>query len=125
MSSISISSGEGSSKSSRRPDSMRCQARGDCAFLFADFLNGLIAIAGNEMVVDHADGLHKGVDDGRAAELEAALRQFLGHGARDGGLRRNLTHAAIAVDLGPAVDEVPEQFGKAGTLFHRAEPGAR
>ena len=28
MSSISISSGDGSSRSSRRPDSMRCQARG-------------------------------------------------------------------------------------------------
>src|SRR5579863_5337277 len=31
MSSISMSSGEGSSKSSRRPDSIRCQARGKLA----------------------------------------------------------------------------------------------
>ncbi|GAB4522175.1 MAG: hypothetical protein Kow00133_09550 [Amphiplicatus sp.] len=33
MSSISTSTGEGSSKSSRRPDSMRCQARGGAAGL--------------------------------------------------------------------------------------------
>src|SRR5271170_3618581 len=98
MSSISMSSGEGSSRSSRRPDSMRCQARGFCLalVLFTDFLNGRMAVAGDEMVVDHANRLHEGVDDGRAAELEAALRQFLGHGARGRRLRRNLTHGAIA-----------------------------
>src|SRR5271170_1418377 len=78
ISSISISSGEGSSKSSRRPDSMRCQARAPCAaaFLFDVFLNGLMAIAGDEMVVDHTDRLHEGIDDGWAAELETALGEF-------------------------------------------------
>ena len=29
------------------------------------------------MIVDHADGLGEGVDDHRAAEIEAALFQFL------------------------------------------------
>src|ERR1700733_6467052 len=125
MSPISMSSGEGSSKSSRRPDSIRCHARGPCGavFLFGGFLDGRMAVAGDEMVVDHADGLHEGIDDGRAAELEAALRQFLGHGARHRRLCRNLSHSAIAVDLRLAVDEAPQQLGKARTLFHHVKPG--
>src|SRR6266498_4131799 len=35
-------------------------------------------MAGHQMVIDHADGLHEGVDDGRAAELEPTARQILG-----------------------------------------------
>src|SRR5580704_792265 len=101
MSSISISSGEGSSRSSRRPDSIRCQARGLAAapFLLGDFLNGFMAVAGHEMIVDHADRLHEGIDDGRAAKFEAAPRQFFGHGARDRGFGGYLAHGAIVVDL--------------------------
>src|ERR1700726_2243300 len=118
MSSISISSGEGSSRSSRRPDSIRCHARRLCVapVLFADFLNGLMAVASNEMVVDHADGLHEGVDDGRPAELEAAPRQFLGHGARCRGFRRHLACGAEMIDLRPPIDEIPQQFRKTGEI---------
>src|SRR3984885_1704501 len=96
ISSTSMSSGDGSSRSSRRPDSMRCQARGSSiargigwtrlsrsATAFApELLHGLMAVAGHQMVVDHADRLHEGVDDGRAAELEAAPPPLLGDGAR-------------------------------------------
>src|ERR1700733_6623783 len=109
MSSISMSMGDGSSRSSRRPDSMRCQARGsstatrvrfNCSgTIFApELLHRLVAVAGHQMVVDHADRLHEGVDDGRAAELEAALRQFLGDGARGRGLVRNLLGGFVVVD---------------------------
>jgi len=42
MSSISTSSGDGSSRSSRRPDSMRCQARGA---VFLAILRGLLICA--------------------------------------------------------------------------------
>lgn len=38
ISSISMSIGDGSSRSSRRPDSMRCQARGSLAVLRSPFL---------------------------------------------------------------------------------------
>ena len=77
------------------------------------------------MIVDHADRLHEGVDDGRAAEFKAALRQFLGHRARDRGFGGHLAHGAIMVDLRLAVDEIPQQLGKAGAFFHDFEPGAR
>jgi hypothetical protein len=36
-----------------------------------------MTVAGHEVVVDHADRLHEGIDDGRAAELEAASGEFL------------------------------------------------
>ncbi len=77
------------------------------------------------MIVDHADRLHEGVDDGRAAKFKAALRQLLGHRARGRGFGRHLAHGAVVVDLRLAVDEIPQQFGKAGAFFHDFEPGAR
>src|SRR5580692_6974414 len=123
MSSSSMSSGDGSSRSSRRPDSMRCQARGadaGCAARLTrcavsataarpELLTLCMAIAGDQMIVDHADRLHEGVDDGRPAEFEAALRQFFGDRARDGGLRRHLASRFVMVDLWLAVDELPQQ----------------
>src|SRR5580704_558184 len=124
ISSISTSSGDGSSRSSRRPDSMRCQARGASLAregavpgslrvgLFGNLLHGLVAVAGDNMVVDHADGLHEGIDDGRTAELEAALREFLRHRARCCGFRRDLPCRLEIIDLRLAVDEIPQQFRK-------------
>src|ERR1019366_4638624 len=35
-----------------------------------------VAEAGHQMVVDHAGGLHEGIDDGRPDELETARRKF-------------------------------------------------
>src|ERR1700733_5705650 len=114
-------------RSSRGPDSMRCQARAlrVAAFLVGGFLNGPMAKAGNEMVIDHADSLHEGVDDGRAAKFEAALRQFLGHRARDRGLGGHLALGAVVVDFRFAVDEIPEELGEARPLVHYFEPSAR
>src|SRR5580693_4105299 len=124
MSSSSMSSGDGSSRSSRRPDSMRCQARGSDAGRAArlarcavsttatrpEFLALRMAIAGDQMIVDHADRLHEGVDDGRPAEFEAALRQLLGDRARDRGLRRYLACGLVVIDFWSTVDEIPQQF---------------
>ena len=39
-------------------------------------------MAGDQMVVDHADRLHEGIDDGRPDELEAAADKLLRHLAR-------------------------------------------
>ena len=88
MSSISMSSGEGSSRSSRRPDSMRCQARGAAlrtcrlgsravfagiaVYFAASFGQAVVTVAVDQMVVDHAGRLHEGVDDRRPDELESA-----------------------------------------------------
>src|ERR1700688_700980 len=137
MSSSSMSSGDGSSRSSRRPDNMRCQARGSDASRVArlarcavsataarpEFLALRMAIAGDQMIVDHADRLHEGVDDGRPAKLETVLRQFLGDRARDCGLRRHLACGFVVIDLWLAVDEVPQQLRKTRPLVHDVEPG--
>ena len=69
-------------------------------------------MAGHEMVVDHAGGLHEGVDDGRPDELETARDEFLRHLGRDrrrGGHRRR---GLEVVDLRLAVHEIPEEGGK-------------
>src|SRR3984957_12276690 len=139
MSSSSMSSGDGSSRSSRRPDSMRCQARGSDASRVArlarcavsataarpELLALRMAVAGDQMIIDHADRLHEGVDDGRPAEFEAALRQLLGDRARGCGLRRHLAGGFVVVDLWLAVDEVPQQLRKTRPLVHDVEPGPR
>src|ERR1700722_11633109 len=121
ISSISMSRGEGSSKSSLRPDSMRCQARGASVLracgldffrslsdslgkFFGKFLHGLVAVAGDDVIIDHADGLHEGVDDGRPTKFEAALREILGHRTRGRRFRRNLACGLEIIDLGFAVD---------------------
>src|SRR6185312_12067077 len=84
-----------------------------------------MAEASREVVVDHADRLHEGVDDGRADELEAARRQFLRQLARDVGLGRNLFRRLEAVDLRPAVNEAPQQRRETRALLHDLEIAAR
>ena len=124
MSSISMSSGEGSSRSSRRPDSMRCQARGASAptgFGLPAISAAVrcraasrrrergVAVAVDQMVVDHADRLHERVHDGRATKFEASRGELLGDRARQRRLGRHLRGGAEVIDLRHAVDEVPQQ----------------
>src|SRR5262249_46003517 len=90
MSSISTSSGDGSSRSSLRPESMRCHARGASplsalalracgSFMAMAELGALrMPMARHEMIVDHAGRLHERVDDGRSHELEAAPHELGG-----------------------------------------------
>src|SRR6266508_386333 len=82
-------------------------------------------MAFHQMVVDHAGGLHEGVDDGRPAELEAAARQLLRHRPRHRGLGRNLRRRPVAVDLRFPVEEAPQQAGEARLFLHHVEIGAR
>src|SRR5437764_4993809 len=82
-------------------------------------------MAGHEVVIDHADGLHEGIHNGRSAEFEPATAERLGDFSRQLGLGRNLFDAAQAVDARAPVDVFPEQFREAGTFLHDLEPGAR
>ncbi len=82
-------------------------------------------MAGHEMVVDHAGGLHESIDNGRADELEAARRQFLRDRDRDrrrgghalGGLER--VHLRLAANI------APQQLGEAGAFLHDLEIALR
>src|SRR6185369_14891237 len=56
---------------------------------------------------------------------ETAACELLRHFLRDRALRRNLLRASEAIDLGFAVDEVPQQVREAGSLVHDVEPGTR
>src|SRR5215470_269642 len=82
-------------------------------------------VAGHQMIVDHADSLHEGVDDGRADELETAAGKFFRNLARYRGFRRHLFGAAEIVHLRLAVEKIPEQAREAGSLLHHLEVGAR
>src|SRR5271155_826881 len=93
--------------------------------LSPEFLHALVAVAGDEVVVDHADRLHEGVDDRRAAELEATRSELFRHGARCRGFRRNLTRGLIAVHLRLAINEIPQQLREARSLCRDFKPGAR
>ncbi len=61
------------------------------------------------MVHDHARGLHEGVADGRADELEAQFLQGLAHGLGLGRERRDLAAPVEVIDPGHPVDKGPEQ----------------
>ena len=79
--------------------------------------DGLVPPAGHDMVIDHADRLHEGIDDGRAAELEAALFQVLGD---FGGKRRfggKLILAAKLILDRRAIDEIPEIMAEAALIL--------
>ena len=72
-----------------------------------------MAVAVDEMVVDHADRLHEGVDDRRADEIAAALAQILGDRLGDCGRGRHLAHRRAGVLDRPALDEAPDMPGEA------------
>src|SRR5882672_1374778 len=75
------------------------------------------------MIVDHADGLHHGVTDSRADEIETALAKVLAHGVGFGGTSRDLSEGFPAVPNGLAVDEAPEISVEAAELFLDGEEG--
>ena len=75
-----------------------------------------VAEAADEVIVDHADGLHECVADGGADELEAAVAQRLRHRAALGALGRDLALLADGVQAGRAADEAPEEVGERGAF---------
>src|SRR3989442_12595840 len=66
------------------------------------------------MVVDHADRLHVGIADGRADELEAALREIL---AQRIGLHRLHRHLVAAVDQRLSFHKAPDISVEAAELL--------
>ena len=83
-----------------------------------------MAPASDLVVVDHADGLHKGVADGGADEFEAAFLEVFAHGV---ALRRGGGRFAVvlpAVDDGPPPDKAPDIGIKAPELGLDFEEGS-
>src|SRR5947209_8433428 len=83
-----------------------------------------VAPAIDEMIVDHADRLHKGIDDRGATEFETARFQILRDFPRQFGFRGNFADVTEIVADRLAVDEVPQILAKA-LLFLDVEVSAR
>jgi hypothetical protein len=64
------------------------------------------------VIVDHAAGLHEGVADRGADEVEALLAQRLGHGFAFRRLGRHLLQAFGIALQGLAADELPKPGGE-------------
>src|SRR6056297_979573 len=73
----------------------------------------LVARAGDEVVVDHSDRLHEGIDDGGAAEFESAFLQIFRNFYGKIGLRRHLREGLPTVLNGPPTDMIPKVAVKA------------
>src|SRR5581483_10646820 len=82
-------------------------------------------VARDKVIVDHAGRLHEGVDDSRAAELEAARLEVLRDGARKLGLGRDVADRLVTVVDRFAVHEAPQMRAEAWAVLHHLEPGAR
>src|SRR5260370_42448686 len=61
----------------------------------------------DDVVVDHPDGLHVRIDDGRADEGEATALQILAHGVGLSGASGNVPYGSPAVLDRATVDEAP------------------
>src|SRR5579884_2916279 len=84
-----------------------------------------VAVAADEVIVDHADGLHEGVADRRTdkAETAAAQRAAERDRFRRGG--RHLVRRAPGVLPRRAVHEPPEEAVEAALLLYECEYRAR
>src|SRR5437870_4341524 len=72
--------------------------------------------AAHHVVVDHAGGLHVGVADGGAHELEAAGLEVLAHGVGQRVPGRDLPRAEPAVVPRPSFHEPPDIAVEAAEL---------
>src|SRR5207245_10015678 len=68
-------------------------------------------------------GLHEGVADGRADELEAGLLQRLGQGVAFSRLARHVLEAPGLVLLRLAADEAPQELGERAFALDQREVG--
>ncbi len=82
-----------------------------------------MAKAGDEMIVDHAGRLHEGIDDGGANEFEPARGKLFRHLDRKRGGGGNARGRLELIDLGFAVDEIPQKLREASTFFHDLQIG--
>jgi len=77
------------------------------------------------VIVDHPDGLHKRVADGRAHELEAARLEVPAQRVGFGRSVGNFLERSPPVPFGLAADESPEIGVKAPELFLNGEKRLR
>jgi hypothetical protein len=75
-------------------------------------------MAAEQMVIDHAHGLHEGVNDRWADKFESARGEFFGQFDRQFRLGRDLLHVLQTIDFRPAIDEIPQELGKSGPVLH-------
>ncbi len=76
------------------------------------------------MVVDQADGLHEGVADGGADEVEAAFFEVLAESVGFGGAGGDGVAGVAQIYFGFAVYELPEVVIEAAEIFLDLEQGA-
>src|SRR5271169_3685338 len=61
----------------------------------------------DDVIVDHADGLHVRIDDRRANKGEAAAFQVLAHRVGLGGARGDVPYGSTTILYRATVDEAP------------------
>jgi len=83
-----------------------------------------VAETRNQVIVDHARGLHEGVANGRADEAETALLQIFAEGVGFGGFCREAFAGFPGVLFGLAADEAPDVCVKGTEFFLDFEEGA-
>ena len=76
-----------------------------------------VAKTADEMIVDHARGLHEGINGRRPDEAEAFGLQSLGDALWTVGVSAGTVLKEPAVDLRAAVDEVPQERREARALL--------
>ena len=64
--------------------------------------------ASRDMVVDHANSLHEGVDDGGTDKAEPPTFHVFRDAVAERGRSRHFTKVGEVVDLRAAIDESPE-----------------
>src|SRR5437773_3446935 len=79
--------------------------------------------AADQVIVDHARGLHERVADRRADEAEAPPPQLRAHRVRLRRARRHVLHASPAIVNGLTVDEPPDVRVEAAKLALHGEKG--
>src|SRR5579884_2120247 len=77
------------------------------------------------MIVDHADGLHERITDGRSHERKAAPAQVFAQRIRNGRARGDVARRSPARNDRASVDETPNVPIEAAELFAHRKQGAR
>src|SRR5437588_11233274 len=80
-----------------------------------------VARAGDEVVVDHASGLHQGVADCRTGEFESAPQQIAAHRIGFSGARGHIGQTPPASLLWVATDKTPQISVETAELFAHEE----
>ena len=60
--------------------------------VLAKLLTRLISVTVHGVIIDHADGLHKGIEDHRADKFKSAFLHILRHGDGLGAIHLSLIH---------------------------------